>query len=221
MLPNKKNATKNLFYFGFFPFLAFLWPKNSQNWQKWRKFAKFKPFDKIFRNLVCICFLTNKMLQKTFFAFRPFLPFFNQKTAKKQPKKNLPKSKPFDEIFWNLVCRCFQTTKNAIKKLFLDCGLFWPFFNQKTSQKIKLAKSKPFDEIIWNLVCRCFPTKKMLIFLFPTKKMLQFFIWILAFFGPFLNQKTAKKELKKMAKSKPFDEIFWNLVCRCFPTKKC
>ena len=39
--------------------------------------------------------------------------------------------------------------KNASKKLFLDFGLFWPFFNQKTSQKKikKMAKSKPFDKI--------------------------------------------------------------------------
>ena len=25
--------------------------------------------------------------------------------------------------------------KNATKKLFLDFGLFWPFFNQKTAKK--------------------------------------------------------------------------------------
>ena len=40
--------------------------------------------------------------------------------------------------------------KNATKKLFLDFGLFWPFFNQKTAKNKKtkkLAKSKPFDEI--------------------------------------------------------------------------
>ena len=41
--------------------------------------------------------------------------------------------------------------KDATKLFFLDFGLFWPFFNQKTAkidQKLKkLAKPKPFDEI--------------------------------------------------------------------------
>ena len=41
-----------------------------------------------------------------------------------------------------------------------------------------------------------------------------------AFFGRFLTKKQLKKNKKIMAKSKPFDEIFLNLVCRCFPTKK-
>ena len=45
--------------------------------------------------------------------------------------------------------------KNATKKLFLDFGLFWPFYNQKTAkidQKSReLAKSEPFDKFseIW------------------------------------------------------------------------
>ena len=42
-------------------------------------------------------------------------------------------------------------------------------------------------------------------------KMLQKnFYWILAFFGCFLTKKTAKtnQKLRKLAKSKPFDEIF-------------
>ena len=44
---------------------------------------------------------------------------------------------------------------------------------------------------------------------------------ISAFFGRFLT-KTAKIDQKwrKLAKSKPFDEIFWNSVCICFPIKK-
>jgi len=32
--------------------------------------------------------------------------------------------------------------KNAIKKLFLDFGLFWPFFNQKTAKKKKKKIAK-------------------------------------------------------------------------------
>ena len=48
------------------------------------------------------------------------------------------------------------------------------------------------------------------------------FFWIFCLFWPFFNQKTAKIDQKwrRLAKSKPFDDIFWNLVCRCFPTKK-
>ena len=51
------------------------------------------------------------------------------------------------------------------------------------------------------------------------KKIISRFWHVLAFCW----QKTAKidKKWRKLAKSKPFDEIFWNLVCRCFPTKKC
>ena len=33
--------------------------------------------------------------------------------------------------------------KNATKKLFLDFGLFWPFFNQKTAKKIKKNCQNP------------------------------------------------------------------------------
>ena len=41
------------------------------------------------------------------------------------------------------------------------------------------------------------------------QKMLQKnFFWILAFFCRFLTKKQPKKEEKKMAKSKPFDELF-------------
>ena len=131
--------------------------------------------------------------------------------------KKIGKSKPFGEIFWNLVCRCFPKRKKCYTIFFLDFGLFWLFFNQKTTkidQKWrKLAKSKPFDEIFWNFVCRCFPSKNII---------QKFFFLDFGLFWPFFNQKTAKIDQKwrKLAKSKPFDEIFWNLVCRCFPTKK-
>ena len=52
----------------------------------------------------------------------------------------------FSEIWYVDV---YQQRK-CYKKTFLDFGLFWPFFNQKTAKKQKtkkLAKSKPFDEI--------------------------------------------------------------------------
>ena len=134
----------------------------------------------------------NKMLQKNLFLdFGLFWPFSNQKTAKIDQKwRKLAKYKPFDEILWNLVCRCFPT-KKMLQFFFLNFGLFWPFFNQKTAkidQKWwKLAKPKPFGEIFLNLV----------------------FAWL-----------KSEEKWRKLAKSKPFDEIFWNLVCRCFPTKK-
>ena len=151
--------------------------------------AKSKPFDEIFWNLVCRCFLTKKKCyKKTFLDFGLFWPFFNQKTAKIDQKwRNLAKSKPFDEIFWNLVCRCFPTKKNATNNFFLDFGLFCPFFNHKKAkidQKWrKLAKSKPFRELFWNFVCRCFPTKEN-----ATKKLFLDFGIFWAFFG----KKTAK-----------------------------
>ena len=95
--------------------------------------------------------------------FGLFWPFL----TKKQPKltkneenwQNPNRLMKFSEVWY--VDDSQQ--KNTIKKLILDFGLFWPFFNQKTAKKNKkLAKSKPFEEIFWNSVCRCFPTKKML-----------------------------------------------------------
>jgi len=72
-----------------------------------------------------------KMLQKNSFLIWAFLfAFFGQKTAKIDKKlRKLAKSKPFDEIFWNLACRCFSTQENATKKHFSVSaffGLFWP-----------------------------------------------------------------------------------------------
>ena len=131
---------------------------------------------------------TKKMLQKPFFYFGLFRPFFNLKAAKIDKKwRKLAKSKPFDEIFWNLVCRYFQT-KKCYKNLFLDFGLFWPFFNQKTAkidQKWKkLTKSKPFDKIFWNLVYRRSSTK--------TKCYKKLYLDF-GLFWPFLTKKQQKK----------------------------
>ena len=41
-------------------------------------------------------------------------------------------------------------------------------------------------------------------------------------FGSFLLKKTAKidQKLRNLAKSKPFDKTFGNLVCKCFHSKK-
>ena len=142
--------------FSILAFFGLFLTKKGRNWQKWRKLAKSKSFDEIFWNLVCRCFPTKKMLQIFFFWISAFFGRFLTKKQPKKIKKNLAKSKPFDEIFWNLVCRCFPTKINASKNLFLDFGLFWPFFNQKTAKidkKLrKLAKPKPFGEIFWNLV---------------------------------------------------------------------
>ena len=66
---------------------------------------------------------------------------------------------------------------------------------------MKLAKSKPFMKFskIWYV--DAFQQTKML------KKI---FFWISAFFGRLLTKKTAKidQKCRKLAKSKPFDEIF-------------
>ena len=125
-------------------------------------------------------------IKKLFLDSRLFWPFFNQKNSKKQKKKKLPKSKPFNEIFWNLVCICFLVKVNSPQSPIFDFCLFWPFLTKKgvNWQKWrKFAKSKPFDEIFWNLVCRCFPTKKML---------QNYYFLISAFFGRFLTKKQPK-----------------------------
>ena len=95
-----------------------------------------------------------------------FLPFFGLFLTKKglnwQKWRKLAKSKPFNEIFWNLVCTCLSQ-KKSYKKLFFNFGIFWPFFYQKTAkidQKWrKFPKSNPLDKIYWNLVCKRFSIK--------------------------------------------------------------
>ena len=81
-----------------------------------------------------------KCYKKTFLDYGLFCPFFNQKTAKIDQKWiKLAKSKPFDEIFWNLVCRCFKQ-KNMLQKNF-----FWisAFFNRfLTKKQPKLTKNE-------------------------------------------------------------------------------
>ena len=137
--------------------------------------------------------------KKLFLDFGLFWPFSTRKQLKIDQKwRKLAKSKPFDEIFWNFVCRCFLTKENAKKNLFLDFGFFLPFFNQKTAKIYqkwrKLAKFKPFDEIFWNLVCRYFPTQENSTILF---------VWF-SIFGHFCWPNTAKidkKNIKKIVKS--------------------
>ena len=100
----------------------------------------------------------------------------------------MAKSKPLDEIFWNLVFRCLLVNENSPQSPIFDFGLFWPFVAEqkaKIDQKWrKLAKSKPFDEIIWNLVSRRFPTKEN-----STKKL--FFYY--GIFWPVLPKKKLTK----------------------------
>ena len=78
--------------------------------------------------------------------------------------------------------------KTLQKNFFLDFGLFWPFFNQKTAKidqkSRKLAKSKPFDEFfLLSWYVDASQQNKML------HKNL---FWISAFFGRFLTKKQAK-----------------------------
>ena len=94
-----------------------------------------------------------------------------------------------------------QQTKNATTNFFLDFGLFWPFFNQKTAKidkKLrKLAKSKllmKFFKIWYVNVSQ--QTKN------ATKKLFVDF----GLFWPFSTKKQPKKT--NVPKSKPFDKIF-------------
>ena len=195
-----------------------------------------------------------KCYKKTFLDFGLFWPFFNQKTAKIDKKlRKLAKSKLFDEIFWNLVCTCFPTKRNATKKFFLDFSFFGRFLTKKQPKLTKneenwqnLNRLMKFSEI-WYVDAsqqkKCF--KKLFLDFglfgrFLTKKQSKFTkneeywwnpnrlmkfseVWYVdASQQQKMLQKTVKIDQKwrKLAKSKPFDEIFWNLVCRCLPTKK-
>ena len=80
--------------------------------------------------------------------------------------------------------------KNATKKLFLDFGLLWPFFNQKTAKK-KIKKKWPnpnhlmkFSEI-WYVDAS------------QQRKCYKNIFLDYRLFWPFFNQKTAKKQPKK------------------------
>ena len=62
--------------------------------------------------------------------------FFGSLSTKKQQEKRRNWKNPnclmkFSEIWY---VDASQQNKIATKKLFLDFGLFWPFFNQKNSQ---------------------------------------------------------------------------------------
>ena len=65
-----------------------------------------------------------------------FQPKNSQKTAKKIICQNPNLFMKFSEI-WNVDA---SQQKKCFKKLFLDFGLFWPFFTQKTATK-KLKKN--------------------------------------------------------------------------------
>ena len=123
--------------FRFWPFLDFFLPKIVKIYKKLIKFGKSNPYGGFFLDLICRCFPTKEnAAEKWFFDFSLFLPFFGQKTAKTDQKwRKLPKSKLFDKIFWNLVCRCFPTKENPEKKLFFDFSFFWPFLDKKTAKK--------------------------------------------------------------------------------------
>ena len=75
----------------------------------------------------------------------------------------------------------------ATKFIFLDFGLFWPFFNQKTAKTKKNCQNpnrlmKFFE--IWYLDVS------------QQRKCYNFFFLDFGPFWPFFNQKTAKKKIK-------------------------
>ena len=145
-----------------------------------------------------------KCYKKTFF----WIPaFFGRFSTKKQPKNsqknNFPKFKPFDEIFWNLECRCFPTTKNATKKLFLEFGLFWPFFNQKTAKKNLKKCQNPNHLMKFSEIWYVDASKQQ-------KMLRKNFFWISTFFGRFLTKKQPKNsQNKKIGK---IQTVWWNFL---------
>ena len=80
MLPNKKNSTKNFFWISAF-FGRFLTKKqqkltkNKENWLNPNRLIKFSEIWNVEASQ------QQKMLQKTFFGFRPFLAIFQPKNS--------------------------------------------------------------------------------------------------------------------------------------------
>ena len=93
--------------------------------------------------------------------------------------------------------------KNAIKKLLLDFGLFWPFLTKKQPKLTKNEENWQNSNRLLNFFEIWYVDASQ------QNKMLQknFFLDF-GLFWPFFNQKQPKKNEKKMAKSKPFDDIF-------------
>ena len=156
-----------------------------------------------------------KCYKKTFFGLQPFLTKKQPKLTKNRENRQNPNcSIKFTEIWY---VDTLQQIKILQKKQFFVFSLFWPFFNQKTAKIdqiwIKLVKYKPFYEISEIRYVDASQQQQKCY----KKLFLDFDL-----FWPFFNQKTSKiyQKWRKLAKSKPFDEIFWNLECRCFPTNK-
>ena len=155
-----KFTTELDFLFCFFS--GFFGQKNSQNWPKVKKIGKIQTVWKNSEIWYVNASQQKKIQQKTVFWFWHFLA---KKTAKiDQIWRKLAKSKPFDKIFWNFVCKCLPTKENSTTKTvfwFLHLLAFFYHKTAKIDQKWrKLVKSKLLVKIFWNLVCRCFPTKQ-------------------------------------------------------------
>ena len=140
-------------------------------------------------------------------GFRPIWLFLTKKTVKIDEKeRRFAKPKPFNTIFWNLVYRCFPS-KKCYQKIILNFGIFVRFLTKKQPKLIineenllKPTRLIKFSEIRY-------ATKQN-----ATK----YFLWISAVFF----KKNSQNWWRKLAKPKPFNEIFWNLVCKCLSANK-
>ena len=148
--------------------------------------------------------LLNKTKCYTFFfwisAF--YGRFLTKKTAKiNQKLRKLAKSKPFDEIFYNLVCWCFATKENAAKKGFFDFSLFWLFFGHFLAKKQpNLTKN---EENCQNPNCLIKFSEIWYVDASQQNKVLQKnYFSILAFVWPFLDKKNSQNwpKMKKIWK---------------------
>ena len=107
--------------------------KNEENWQNPNRLMKFSVI------LYVDASQQTKCYKKTFLAF--FGSFITKKTVKiDQKRRKLAKSKPFHEIFWNLICRCLPTKKNARKFFFWISALFGRFLTKKQPKLTKNEK---------------------------------------------------------------------------------
>ena len=132
--------------------------------------------------------LPNKKNATIFFLdFGLFWPFFNQKKPKIDQKwRKLPKSKPFYEISWNLVCRCLLVNENSPQSPIFGFCLFWPFFLLKRAEIDK-------NEENWQNPNRLMKFSEIwFVDASQQKNSTKNFFWILTFFSRFLIKKIAK-----------------------------
>ena len=121
-----------------FSILAYFCPKNIQNWPKMKKIGKFQIVWWNFLKFLYVNASQQNKKKKYIYRFRHFWLFLAKKNSQNWQKWwILAKSKPYDKIFWNLVCKCLLVNENWPQSPIFDFGLFFYLKNSQNQPKMK------------------------------------------------------------------------------------